>query len=76
MLHVGDITLPDGRIVHGRIVTTWERDTNAVNIRSCALEWPDGIDLTLDEYDEDLGGVYLHEYVIDELLKKKPEKDH
>lgn len=75
MIHTGDIALPDGRIVHGRIVTTWERDTNATNVHRCRLEWLDGDELTADEYNEDLGGVYLHEFVTDELLKMKPERE-
>lgn len=74
-VYTGDIILPDGRVVHGRVATSYESDTNAVNVHRCDLSWPDGDDLTADEYNEDLGGVYLHEFAVDALLLKTPEGD-
>lgn len=75
MIYAGDITLPDGRIVHGRLSTAYERDTNAINVHQCDLWWLDGDELTADEYNEDLGGVYLHEFVTDALLLNTPEPE-
>lgn len=71
--HIGDVELPDKRLVHGHLIATHEFDTNATNIVSIVLDWPDGEALSADEYNEDLGGIYLHEYVTDALLLTKPE---
>lgn len=71
--YVGDVQLPDKRIVHGHVLTSHEWDTNSTNIVSIILEWPDGNVLTDSEYNEDLGVVFLHEYVTDALLLTKPE---
>lgn len=69
MTHIGEVTLPDGRVVRGRLVSFREWDTNATNIISVDLEWAkSGEPLTGDEYNEDLDGAYLHELVTDALL--------
>lgn len=73
MIFVGDVVLPDGRVVHGRVVATYERDTNATNVLTVVLSWPDGSWLTSNEYNEDLGNIYLHEFVTDALLLTKGE---
>lgn len=75
MIHVGDITLPDDRIVHGKIVSSYDRGTGAVDVTHMTFEWLDGDALTDDEYNEDLGGVYLHDYVTDALLLLPGEYD-
>lgn len=72
MIHEGDVTLPDGRIVHGRVAVSYERDTNAVNILHYDLSWFEGEELTADEYNEDLGNIYLHEFVVDKLMLVEP----
>jgi hypothetical protein len=74
MIFHGDVVLPGGRIVHGRIVAAYERDTNATNVLSVDLSWPDGEELTDDEYNEDLGYAYLHEFATDALLLMRPEE--
>lgn len=68
MTHIGYVVLPDGRVVVGTVTATHERDTNAVNVQSVDLAWEDGEPLTADEYNEDLGETYLHEFVTDKLL--------
>lgn len=73
MIHIGDVILPDGRIVHGEVKATYEHDTNSVDVYEVKLSWPDGNELTEDEYNEDLGGVYLHEFATDELLLTRGE---
>ncbi len=75
MIHIGDVVLPDGRVVHGRIVATYERDTNATNIDQVDLSWSNGDALTAAEYNEDLGVGYLHELVTDAVLLMQPEDD-
>lgn len=68
MIHIGDVILPDGRSVHGRLVSSYEWDTGATTVVDLRLEWTGGDELTGDEYNEDLGGAYLHDYVSDALL--------
>ena len=72
MIHECLVTLPDGRTVLARVVATHEFDTNDTNIISCDLSWPNGEPLTADEYNEDLGGVYLHEFATDKALMTEP----
>lgn len=68
MIYEGDAILPGGRGIHGKITTTYESDTNVTNVLSCDLSWPNGDPLTADEDNEDLGGIYLHEFVTDALM--------
>lgn len=72
-VYSGDVTLPDGRIVHGRVLASVDYGTNALEVDSVRIEWKDGDELTDDEYDENLNGVFLHEYVTDELCAGTPE---
>lgn len=73
LVYVGDVALPDGRIVHGRVLASiafWD-DTLAID--DVRLEWKDGDELTDDEYNEPIDGVFLHEYVVDKLCEGAPE---
>ena len=72
MTYEGNVELPDGRTVYGLINTSAESDTNAVNILSCDLYWLSGEALTADEYNEEIGGAFLHEFVTDALLLTEP----
>lgn len=73
MTHIGYVGLPDGRVVVGTVVATRERDTNAVNVQSVELSWEDGEPLTAEQYNENVGDSYLHEFVTDRLLMVPPE---
>lgn len=69
--HTGDVTLPDGRIVHGSVDSVYDGGwggTGGGDILSVYIEWPSGEELTEEEYNEDLGDCYLHEYVTERLL--------
>jgi hypothetical protein len=72
-IYSGDVTLPDGRIVHGRVLASVAFQDNALDIDDVQLEWKDGEALTADEYNEDLGDSFLHEYVTDKLCETTPE---
>ena len=72
MAQEGDVEFPDGRVVYGVINTSTEWDTNAINILSCDIYWKNGEALTADEYNEDVGGMFLHEFVTDALLMTEP----
>lgn len=77
MIYSGDVVLPDGRTVHGRAATTYERATNAVVVHFVDLAWLDGEPLTADEYNTELGEHgYLHEFITDKLLLVKPEDEY
>jgi len=77
MIHYGDVTLPDGRVVTGQITGYAEHSTGAYIVidERTQLEWKDGAELTADEYNERVGGCYLHEFITDRLLEMPGEPD-
>jgi len=72
-VYSGDVTLPDGRIVHGRVLASVAYHEDDLDIDDVQLEWKDGDELTADEFNEVVGDSYLHEYVTDKLCDGAPE---
>lgn len=78
MRYIGQVTLKDGRQFEGDLTTDWEPDVNAGNIITLKICHLTGIELTADEYNEEMvidgHNTYLHEYVTELLLFMPPEE--
>lgn len=72
MITTGNVTLPDGRVVHA--VQRWKQEwvdghSFALNQISIEIKWLDGTPLKTDEYNEKVApGYYLHEWVGERLI--------